>query len=155
MRILILGGEGMIGHKAYQVLSKYFDAYVTFRNFNQHLKRTNIFDEKKILDKIDANEIESVKKAISRIKPDFVFNCIGIIKQLKEPKNLKTTIYINSIFPHFLAEHCTITGSKLIHISTDGVFDGKKGGYTEKDKVNISDIYGMTKFLGEVSYPTA
>jgi len=152
MRVLILGGEGMVGHKAYQVLSEYFDTYVTFRNFNQRLKRTDIFDEKKIFDKIDANEIESVKKAINRVKPDFVFNCIGIIKQLKEAKNPKITIYINSLFPHFLAEYCAIVGSKLIHISTDCVFSGKKGDYMEDDFSDAEDLYGRTKYLGEINY---
>lgn len=152
MRILILGGDGMLGHKAYQILSGYFDTYVTFRNFNKRLKQTNIFDEKKVLDKIDAFKIESVKKVIRRVNPDFIINCIGIIKQSKEAKNPKISIYINSLFPHLLAEYCSAVDSKLIHISTDCVFSGKKGDYTEDDFSDAEDLYGRTKYLGEINY---
>jgi dTDP-4-dehydrorhamnose reductase len=152
MRILVLGGEGMLGHKAFQIFSRYFDTYVTFRSFDPPLKHTNIFDEKKIIDKIDAFEFDSIKKAISLTEPNIVINCIGIIKQLKEVQNRRISIYINSLFPHLLVEYCTALGSKLIHISTDCVFSGKKGHYTEDDVSDAEDIYGKTKYLGELDY---
>lgn len=145
----------MLGHKMYQVFSKHFDVYATFRNFDRRLQKTGIFSEKKVLNKVDAFEFESVKKVIDKIKPDCIINCIGVIKQAREAANPKTSNYINSLFPHLLAEYSATTGSKLIHFSTDCVFSGKKGDYKENDISDAEDLYGRTKYLGEVTYGNA
>jgi dTDP-4-dehydrorhamnose reductase len=79
-----------------------------------------------------------------------VINCVGIIKQLNEAKNPLLSLTINSILPHRLAELCSIAGARLVHISTDCVFSGKTGNYTEDDISDAQDLYGRTKFLGEV-----
>lgn len=155
MKILILGGSGMLGHKAYQILSKEFDTFVTFNDYNDSIKKIELFDEKKIFTNCDAFDYASIEKIITQIKPDYIFNCIGIIKQLKESKNPKITIYINSLLPHLLQDTCERTGTKLIHITTDCVFSGKKGNYVETDISDAEDLYGRTKFLGEVSYGNA
>jgi dTDP-4-dehydrorhamnose reductase len=149
-KILILGGSGMLGHKAYQVFSKEFEVWATFRQFDERLRQTNIFDASSVLI-ADAFDFESVKRAIDAVRPDVVLNCIGIIKQTKEAKQHRVSIYINSLFPHLVAEYCDAHGAKLIHISTDCVFSGKKGNYTELDPSDAEDLYGKTKFLGEVS----
>ncbi len=152
MKVLVLGGEGMLGHKAYQVLSTDFDVFVTFLDYNPKLLRTGIFKRKAVIDTIDAFNFGSVIKVIERVKPDYVFNCIGIIKQLKDSSNPRISIYINSLFPHLLAEHGSKTGFKLIQISTDCVFSGKKGDYKETDHPDADDLYGRTKYLGEIIY---
>jgi dTDP-4-dehydrorhamnose reductase len=151
-KVLVLGGEGMLGHKAYQILSEEFDVYVTFLRFEKRIEKTGIFPADKIFDKVDAFQFDSFKKVIDLINPDVVFNCIGIIKQLKEAHNPKITIYINSLFPHLIAEYGSRCGFKLIHMSTDCIFSGKKGDYIEEDMSDADDLYGRSKFLGEVGY---
>jgi dTDP-4-dehydrorhamnose reductase len=152
MKVLILGGSGMLGHKAYQVLSKEFDSYATFRDFSKRLYNSGIFDVSKILDGIDIFDFETVKKAIQVIKPNFIINCIGIIKQLPEAYNYKVSIMTNSLFPHLLAEYCDKEGIKFIHISTDCVFSGRNGNYSEDELSDADDLYGKSKFLGEINY---
>jgi dTDP-4-dehydrorhamnose reductase len=151
-KVLVLGGEGMLGHKAYQILSKEFDVYVTFLHFEKRLEKTRLFQSSKLFDQIDAFQFDAIKKIIDLVDPAVVFNCIGIIKQLKEAHNSKITIYINALFPHLLAEHGGQRGFKLIHMSTDCIFSGKKGDYNEEDMSDADDLYGRSKFLGEVGY---
>lgn len=153
-KILILGGDGMLGHKAYQILSRDFDTFATVINFHDKLRQIKIFDDKRIFNKVDAFNFNLIEKIIIELRPDFIINCIGIIKQLKESKNPKISIYINSLLPHLLAECCKKTDSKLIHISTDCVFSGKKGNYVEEDLSDAEDLYGKTKYLGEINYGT-
>lgn len=102
---------------------------------------------------MDANNYDSVTNIIASIQPDIVINCIGLVSEFRIENDLLSLINVNARFPHRLAFLCQTVGAKLIHISTDGIFDGKKGMYTESDEVNISNVYGMSKFLGEVNYP--
>ncbi len=148
---MILGASGMLGHKAYQILASDFDTYAAFKNFDNALRSTGIFDPSRAIDKFDVFNSDIVAHTIARIKPDFIVNCIGIIKQNKDAKNPKVAIYINALFPHLLEEICSLQSCKLIHISTDCVFSGRKGNYTEADLSDAEDLYGKTKFLGEVS----
>jgi len=150
MKILILGGSGMLGHKLYQQLSLKFETYVTLRNYIKELDELNIYKNNHIRTNIDAFNFEEVKNIILNLKPQVVINCIGIIKQLKEAKNQKISIYINSFFPHLLSELCQHYNTRLIHISTDCVFSGNKGNYSEVDISDAQDLYGRTKYLGEV-----
>lgn len=152
MCVLILGGSGMLGHKLYQVLRNEFEIKVTFREFDSRLKAANIFKESEIIQGIEVNNFDSVKTLCENLKPAMVINCIGIIKQQKEAQNSKISIYINSLFPHLLAEICTDINTKLIHISTDCVFSGEKGNYTEDDNPDPVDLYGRSKLLGEINY---
>lgn len=154
-KVLVLGGEGMLGHKAYQILSQEYDTYATFLDFSEIHRKTGIFDEQKALPKINVFEFDILKKALDKVQPDFIINCIGMIKQRDGSKIPRVTIYLNSLFPHLLAEYCERAGPKLIHVSTDCVFSGKKGGYREEDFPDAEDLYGRTKFLGEVNYGKA
>lgn len=150
-KILILGGSGMLGHKAYQILSREHDVYVTFRRFDKRLLATEIFDQHHVIEGVDASDIESCRIAIEKTMPEIVLNCIGIIKQLDEAANPRIAIQVNALFPHLLAEECAKRKIKMIHISTDCVFSGKRGKYTEEDQSDAIDLYGRTKFLGEVT----
>ncbi len=154
MKILILGITGMLGHTLFFYLNKKkeYDIYATIRN-KEEINRffpTNLHN--KIISDINVFNIETVKDIIKNNKPDVVINCIGIIKQLKEAKNSKISITINSLFPHQLAEICEVNNCRLIHISTDCVFSGKKGNYKESDYADADDLYGRTKYLGEIDY---
>ena len=150
-KVLVLGASGMLGHKAYQILSRHFDTYSAFKNFNDPLRQLNIFDESKIIDKVDAFDFQSVARAIDSVNPEIILNCIGIIKQLKQASNPRISIYTNALFPHLLEETCATRNCKLIHISTDCVFSGSRGNYREEDLSDVSDLYGRTKSLGEVT----
>jgi dTDP-4-dehydrorhamnose reductase len=153
MRVLILGGEGMLGHKVFQVLSKRFETFATFRDFNglwRHYPMYADVDPGRTVGGVDVMDFDTVVRAFARIKPDVVVNCIGIIKQLKEAKDPIISINLNSLFPYRLAELCAATGSRMFHMSTDCVFSGRKGNYTEDDIPDAEDLYGRTKLLGEV-----
>ena len=93
--------------------------------------------------------MDSILAALAQIKPDAVFNCLGIVKQLDEAKNPLLSIETNSLFPHRLALACGLANAKLIHLSTDCVFSGRKGNYSETDIPDPVDLYGRSKLLGE------
>ena len=149
-RVLILGGGGMLGHKLYHVLAREFDTWTTFHSFDDRLSRLKLFDQSKVTNGVDAFELASVQNAIRRSNPQVVINCIGMIKQKKDAQNHKTAIYLNALFPHLLAEMCRADKIRPIHMSTDCVFSGSKGGYHEESISDAEDLYGRTKFLGEI-----
>jgi len=134
-KILVLGASGMIGHKVFEVISKY-ENYEVFG--------------KSRADSVFADKIETVEKVIKEIKPNVVINCIGITKQSDQIRDIKKSIIVNALFPHQLAEICKQNNCKLITFTTDCVFDGKKGNYKDDDLPTCQDVYGMTKYLGEV-----
>lgn len=141
----------MLGHKLWQVCAERFDAYVTVRRDFDSCKRYGIFTLARAADNVSAEDFNSVTRAIDRVRPAVVVNCIGIVKQTEAAKDPLVSIEVNSLFPHRLARLCRSTGVRLIHISTDCVFSGHKGNYNEDDLSDAEDLYGRTKFLGEVS----
>jgi dTDP-4-dehydrorhamnose reductase len=156
MRILILGGDGMLGHKVFQVLSDRFDTFATFRTANGPWNNFPVYsgcNRKRAIVGVDAMDFTSVEKAVRINRPDAVINCIGIIKQVKESGVPLISIAVNSLFPHQLAELCISKKIRMFHMSTDCVFSGRKGNYTEEDIPDAEDIYGRTKYLGEVNRP--
>ena len=86
---------------------------------------------------------------------DIIINCIGVVKQLKEANDPELSIFTNSLFPHQLHNVCREINSKLIHISTDCVFSGRRGLYSENDEPDSSDLYGLSKLLGEINDPNS
>jgi dTDP-4-dehydrorhamnose reductase len=153
MRILILGSTGMLGHVLFTELSMKHDleVYATVRSLNSVTKRFPEHIISRIKPNIDARDLTSVEDVLQTIRPEVVINCIGLVKQLPLEKDPITAITINSLFPHQLALACKNIGARLIHISTDCVFNGKKGNYTEKDLSDAENLYGRTKYLGEVT----
>jgi dTDP-4-dehydrorhamnose reductase len=154
MRVLILGGEGMLGHKMYQVLNDQFETHVTFRRVDGPWRTYPVYENLEPENSqggVDALELKTVSQSLESVKPDVVVNCIGIIKQVKEANDPITSLKINSLFPHQLADLCGKLNTRLIHFSTDCVFSGKKGSYLEDDFADADDLYGRTKFLGELN----
>ncbi len=151
MKIIILGANGMLGHKLYQVFRESgFDTYGTIRGSVKKYRKFNFFDEKKIVQDIDVENITGIDAAFSKIKPDAVINAVGQVpKTCIDPIE---AIKFNSLFPHELAKLCTKHGSRLIQVSTDCVFSGKKGNYAEEDVPDADYLYGRSKLLGEVIY---
>ncbi len=150
MRILIFGANGMLGHKLVQQLSERFEVWGTIRGTFDTVERYGLFDRDRALENVSALDVASIESAIEAAKPDVVVNAVGVIKQLPSAKNVINTLEINSIFPHRLAEYGAKYGFRMITISTDCVFDGTKGNYTEADAPNATDLYGKSKALGEV-----
>jgi dTDP-4-dehydrorhamnose reductase len=153
LRVLILGGAGMLGHKLYQSYRGRFDTFATVRSNYRHYARYELFDPQRLLGGVDAENFDSLVRAMAEVKPEVVINCIGIIKQLPSAKDPILSLSINSLLPHRLANLCRAGGCRLIHMSTDCVFSGRKGYYSEQDVSDAEDLYGRTKFLGEVDAP--
>ena len=154
-KVLIFGGTGMLGHVLFSQYSERddLDVYATVRS-TEGVEKWFISNYKKKLQiGVDANNFDTVSSVFASIKPDILINCIGITDKLQIANNLLPLINVNACFPHRLALLCKTFGVRLIHISTDGVFNGKKSMYTENDEVSINDTYDMSKFLGEVSCP--
>jgi dTDP-4-dehydrorhamnose reductase len=151
MRVLILGAAGMLGHKLCQTYRSRYDTWATVRKSSSNYVEYDLLPADHLIGGVDAFNIQTVINAMAIIRPDVVINCIGIIKQLKEAKSPITSITINSLFPHQLHTLCQASGARLIHISTDCVFAGHIGMYTEDDIADAEDLYGRSKYLGEVS----
>lgn len=142
MKVLILGSTGMLGHQVFYNLinEKSFEVYdLSFRN---KLRPETII--------CDVTDFENLSEVIQKINPNVIVNCIGIlIKGAND--NPKNAILLNSYFPHWLADQADQINAKLIHISTDCVFSGSKGSYSENDFRDADDVYGRSKALGEVN----
>lgn len=152
MKVLILGGSGMLGHKLWQTLSERFDTYVTFRRPPALFAPFGIFDPARTIGGISAQDFDGLVSALAHTRPDVVVNCVGIVKQDAAAKDPYQSINVNALFPHRLAQACGAAGARLIHVSTDCVFTGRRGNYSESDASDAEDIYGRTKWLGEVDY---
>ena len=149
MRILILGGAGMLGHRLVTALRQDFEVWATVRGSAGAYQRHGLFDPERTLGGVDVLNGDAVTEAMARVRPGAVINCIGIIKQLAAAKDPFLSVAVNSLLPHRLHRLCQATGARLIHFSTDCVFSGRKGNYTEDDPSDALDLYGRSKYLGE------
>lgn len=153
MIILIMGATGMLGYSLFQNLNDapHLEVYGTVRNLEGKERFFEGYD-KKIFKNVDINLLETVESVIEKLKPAVIINCIGLIKQHDISKQHIDAVSINSLLPHQLAHLSDKHQCKLIHFSTDCVFDGKKGEYKEGDVHSALDLYGRSKSLGEVDY---
>lgn len=156
MRVMVLGVSGMLGNAAYRVLSANPDLSVfgTARSEGSRKFFSEALAEK-IIQGVDVESQDSLIKAFGTIRPDVVINCVGLVKQLADANDPLQAVPINTLLPHRLAALCKVAGARLVHISTDCVFSGEKGGYLESDFPDAYDLYGRSKLLGEVDYPHA
>lgn len=148
LKILILGASGMIGHALFKYFLPRYETIGTLRGSPKDYNYEN-FDN--LIDHVDIRNFDNVKSIIANTKPNVVINCIGIVKQISESIKISDQIYLNSLIPHLLAELSISMGFRSINLSTDCVFSGSRGDYTEADIPDASDIYGLTKILGEVN----
>ena len=140
----------MLGHKLYQVLGPRFDTHATVRSDHGAAQRLGVLDPDRTVAHVSADMFDTVARAVASVEPEVVVNCIGIVKQAREARDPITSIAINSLFPHRLARLCATRGARLVHVSTDCVFSGRSGRYTEGDLPDPPDLYGRSKLLGEV-----
>jgi dTDP-4-dehydrorhamnose reductase len=150
MHILILGGDGMLGHQLLKSLAFRHDVKVTLRQDLGAYVHHGLFTEANSYTGIDVRSLERLSEVIADFHPEAVINAVGILKQRTTAKESIPSLEINSLLPHRLAVLCRAAGARLVHLSTDCIFSGKKGNYKESDPSDAEDLYGKTKFLGEV-----
>jgi len=156
MRLLVLGAAGMLGHAVLRMFA-HSPGYVTMgtvRSANSAAQLAASLRDSLVVG-VDVEHADSLTRAFALARPDVVVNCVGVVKQLAEADDPLAAIPINSLLPHRLARLCALTGARLIHVSTDCVFSGTKGMYNESDRSDAEDLYGRSKYLGEVDYPHA
>jgi dTDP-4-dehydrorhamnose reductase len=154
MFILILGGEGMLGHKMFQVLrQRYPDTACTImgRLGDPLYRKIDIFRHGQVYERVDAMSFPDLERKLCEWKPAFIINCIGVVKQRVEANAPIPSITLNSLLPHTLARTAKRWNGRVIHFSTDCVFSGLRGSYTEEDFSDAHDLYGKSKYLGEVT----
>jgi dTDP-4-dehydrorhamnose reductase len=151
MRVLVLGVTGMLGHDVYKVLgaSPELDVWGTLRS-SAGLSHFSEKQQERMLSGVDVLDQDALTAVLSRIRPDVVINCVGLIKQLADVNDPLVALPINALLPHRLARLCALAGARLIQISTDCVFSGSKGLYVESDASDAEDLYGKSKYIGEL-----
>ncbi|MDC0579053.1 SDR family oxidoreductase [Candidatus Pelagibacter ubique] len=150
-KILIIGASGMIGNSLLNFFSKKnsYSIYATIRSYNS-FKAPPDSGSYQLFANLDVEKKSDLESVFSKVVPDVVINCVGVVKQSKEIMNNYRVISLNSVLPHYLESLCARHGARFINISTDCVFSGSRGNYTEDDLPDATDLYGRTKFLGEV-----
>lgn len=152
MQILVLGGTGMLGHKMFQRLRKRFpETHCTIRGsiHDAALERIEAFQAGNVCEQVDVADYAGLQRLLRDHQPKVIVNCVGVVKQRHEAQEALPSIIVNALLPHQLAETCSVWGGKLVHISTDCVFSGRRGGYRETDPTDAEDLYGRSKALGE------
>lgn len=148
MRILILGADGMIGHKIAQSLED-FELILASRK-SISLKSIGIIKGKMVLHNLITDSLDLL---LDSTTPDIIINCAGITTRRGVEDNIVNTGLLNSELPHKLDSWANLNSKKLIHFSTDCVFSGNRGNYLDNDFADADDIYGKSKALGEVDSP--
>jgi dTDP-4-dehydrorhamnose reductase len=155
-RVLVLGATGMLGSAvlrtfaaspAHEVIGSVRSA-ATCRQLPKDLRE-------RVIGGIDVESSDNLTRIFAQAQPSAVINCIGLVKQLTQLDEPLAAIQINALLPHRLARLCQVAGARLVHISTDCVFSGTRGMYRENDLADAQDLYGLSKYLGEVDYANA
>jgi dTDP-4-dehydrorhamnose reductase len=152
-KILVLGASGMLGNAVLRYFATHTDHEVVGSiraEGARGLLPFNVQDNVVTAGSVD--DPDMLARLFDRTQPTVVINCVGLVKQLDEANDPLSAIPINSILPHRLGRLCSLVGARLVHLSTDCVFSGAKGMYSESDVPDANDVYGRTKLLGEVSY---
>jgi len=153
MRVLILGGTGMLGHRLWMDLSPAHEVHVAIRGQAGQVPARDELPRHRLHAGVDAARFDRVIETIQLVQPDVLVNCVGVVKQSPVAQDPAPSLELNSLLPHRLAQACQAIPCRLIQISTDCVFSGAKGSYSESDLPDPVDFYGHSKLLGEVSGP--
>jgi dTDP-4-dehydrorhamnose reductase len=153
LKILVLGGNGMLGHAMLRDLTPRHHVVATVRGRLEDYASSGLFQPETTVASVEATDWPRLAAVLREQAPDAVVNCVGVVKQRPEADAAVSTIEINGLLPHRLAELCHEIGARLVHLSTDCVFSGRRGGYRESDLPDPLDLYGRSKLVGEVSEP--
>lgn len=155
-RVLVIGASGMLGNAVLRLFSQSvgYDSFGSVRS-HEAMRLLPADLNAKVINGIDVENIDSLTRLFGIVCPDVVINCVGLVKQLAAAVEPLAAIPLNALLPHRLAQLCAVAGARFVHLSTDCVFSGARGMYTESDVADANDLYGRSKFLGEVDYPHA
>ncbi|MBC7490254.1 MAG: SDR family oxidoreductase [Glaciimonas sp.] len=155
-RVLVLGATGMLGNAVLRLFAQ-TPGYQVFGSVRSSAARRLLPDDlqSSVITGVDVENVDSLTRLFASVQPNVVINCVGLVKQLAEADDPLAAISINALLPHRLARLCEVSRARLVHMSTDCVFSGEKGMYTEADVSDAKDLYGRSKYLGEVGYPHA
>lgn len=151
MKILIFGVTGMLGNAVFREFDRdaSHEVWGTLRS-GSALRYFPEQSRSRLLTGVDVLDQDALVAVLERVRPEVVINCVGLIKQLADAKDPLTALPINAMLPHRLARLCALIGARLIHVSTDCVFSGRKGAYLESDPSDAEDLYGKSKCIGEL-----
>jgi len=151
-RVLVLGAGGQLGHMLVRILKEDFEVFGTTRgSTSTDQPLTNFIDEKMWIPDLDVTNLADLEKVITELRPEAVINCVGIVKQRHEMGADPVSYWVNAVLPHEISKLVTASGGRFIHFSTDCVFSGKDGNYSETDAPDPTDDYGSSKHEGEVT----
>lgn len=155
-RVLVIGASGMLGNAVLRLFSQSpgYEAFGSVRSSAvRHLLPDDV--QPNLINGVDVENADSLMRLFDIARPNIVINCVGLVKQLAQANDPLAAIPLNAILPHRLARLCAVAGARFVHMSTDCVFSGAQGMYMESDVADAKDLYGLSKFLGEVDYPRA
>ena len=150
-KVLVLGATGMLGNAMLRLFatSPGFDVYGSARSPGA-LRQFPEAVRTRVLTGVDVENPDALAQLFDSVRPQAVINCVGLVKQLAEADDPLAALPINALLPHRLSRLCALVGARLVHVSTDCVFTGARGLYTEADAPDAQDLYGRSKLLGEV-----
>jgi dTDP-4-dehydrorhamnose reductase len=151
MRVLILGVTGMLGNAVHACFRQdcEHEVWGTMRS-DSGKRYFPEASEANLVSNVDVLDLDALTNLLLSVKPQVVINCVGLIKQLADANDPLTALPLNSMLPHRLSKLCALAGARLVHISTDCVFSGRTGNYTESDVSDAEDLYGKSKYIGEL-----
>lgn len=151
MRVLVLGVTGMLGNAVFKVFDNddNHEVWGTLRSASA-LKSFSQASLDRLITGVDVLDAQALIAVFERVRPEVVINCVGLIKQLADAKDPLTALPINSLLPHQLSRLCALANARLIQVSTDCVFSGRQGHYLESDTSDAEDLYGKSKYIGEL-----
>ncbi|HEX2208923.1 MAG TPA: SDR family oxidoreductase [Longimicrobium sp.] len=154
MKVLVLGADGMLGHRLVTHLRPSHEVRGTLRqDAGAYARYGGLFPPESTYFGIDVRSLERLAEVFADVRPDAVINAVGIVKQRPSAHDAIPSLEINSLLPHRLSVLCRGVGARLVHVSTDCVFSGEKGMYRDDDPSDARDLYGKSKYLGEVGDP--
>jgi dTDP-4-dehydrorhamnose reductase len=153
MKVLVFGATGMLGHALVIRWSRQFEVHAAIHRGIPVSRGFGYLERTRTHENVEAGDEAAVSRVIGSVRPDVIVNAVGIIKQLPSSGNTIRMLTVNSIFPHRLAEIATPLGIRVITVGTDCVFAGDRGMYTESDRPDATDLYGVSKRLGEIGAP--
>ena len=153
MRILVLGATGMLGHRVVLRAARDAETFATIRGESLGPALASALGPVRVLGGVAVEHPESMRRALDLARPDAVVDAIGVVKQLEGRVAVADFVRVNALFPHELAALCRERGIRLVHVGTDCVFSGERGGYRESDRADADDVYGRSKRLGEPEGP--
>lgn len=151
MKILVLGVTGMLGNAVFRMFQA-AGQHETWGTMRSHaaLRHFEPQSHAHLITGLDVLDQDALTATLARVRPELVVNCVGLIKQFSDANDPLAALPINAMLPHRLARLCELLGSRLIHVSTDCVFSGRKGMYQEGDVSDADDLYGKSKYIGEI-----